>query len=207
MSSPREKEAERERILASVTRLVGENGYAATTLSDVLHSAEVDEATFLGHFEDFHAAFQAAWSIASERYMQSALAAFQGETEWRQQIRAMGRSIFEFVVQDPYQGRILFAEGCNPDEPVRSPVDDPNVEAFVSLVDAGRDQMDDPTALTKATAEGIFGAVKEQIARALVEKDYDRLPRLFPPLMAMVVRPYLGDEVALEELRLGPPSI
>ncbi|HEX3735060.1 MAG TPA: hypothetical protein VHU86_07870 [Solirubrobacterales bacterium] len=193
--------------MASVTRLVGENGYPAISLSDVLADAEVDEEGFRRHFDDLRTAFSAAWSAASEDYMKLALAAFAGETVWRQQIRAVARSILEFVIEDPHQGRILFAEGCNPDEPVRSPIDDPNVEAFVALIDTGRAQMDDPTALTKATAEGIFGAVKEQVARALVDKDYERLPQLFPALMAMVVHPYLGDEAALEELRLGPPDV
>jgi AcrR family transcriptional regulator len=208
MNDPRRREAsERDRIVAGVTRLVGENGYSATSLGEVLSEAEVDEEAFHRHFDDLRAAFLSAWSSASERYMQRALGAFQRETEWRLQIRAVACSIFEFLIQDPHQGWILFVEGCNPDEPVRSPVDDPNVEAFVMLIDAGRYQMEDPTVLTKATAEGIFGAVKERIVAVLLERDHDRLPSLFAPLMAMVVRPYLGDEVALEELRLGAPDV
>ena len=201
----REGTAERDRILASITYLVGENGYAATSLSEVLSRAELREEEFRHHFEDLPTAFRAAWQQASDLYMEAALAAFQEEAEWRLQMRAVARSIFEFVLRDPHRGRILFAEGCNPEEPVRTQIDDPNVEAFVALIDAGRQQMEDPTLLTKATAEGIFGAVKEQVAGALEEKDLERLPSLYPQLMSMVVRPYLGDEAAREELLLGPP--
>lgn len=199
--------AERDRIIASVTYLVGENGYAATSLEEVLGRAGLGEEEFHHHFEDFQEAFQAAWRLASDRYMEAALEAFQGETRWQLQIRAVARSILEFVLRDPHQGRILFAEGYNPREPVRTQIDDPNVEAFVALIDAGREQMEDPGVLTRATAEGIFGAVKEQVARALEEKDLERLPILFPQLMSMVVRPYLGDEAAFEELSLGPPRV
>lgn len=199
--------AERERILAALIHEVGEKGYRGTSLSEVLIRAGVDEATFYRHFEDLQAAFLVAWGMVNGRYMELALAAFGGETQWRWRIRAVAEAIFAFVVDDPHQGRILFAEGCNPAEPARSLGDDPHVEAFVALIDAGRQQMDDPEVLTKATAEGIFGAVKEQVARALRQKDHKRLPELFPPLMAMVVRPYLGDEVAAEELRRGPPSV
>ncbi|HSK50356.1 MAG TPA: TetR/AcrR family transcriptional regulator [Solirubrobacterales bacterium] len=207
MSAPRgtETAAERGRILASVTHLVGENGYAATSLSEVLDRAGVGEEEFRRHFEDLRSAFLVAWQAASDRYMEAALVAFQGETGWRSQIRAVARSIFEFVLRDPHQGRILFAEGCDPEQPVRKQIDDPNAVAFVALIDAGRQQMPDPEMLTKATAEGIFGAVKEQVARALEEKDLARLPALYPQLMSMVVRPYLGDQAAREELLLGPP--
>ena len=207
MSGVRQKEgtAERDRILASITYLVGEKGYAATSLNEVLDRAEVGEEEFHRQFKDFRTAFLFAWQAASDRYMEAALSAFQEETEWRLQIRAVARSIFEFVLRDPHQGRILFAEGCNPEEPVRKQIDDPNAAAFVALIDAGRQQMEDPEMLTVATAEGIFGAVKEQVARTLEEKDKERLPVLYPQLMSMLVRPYLGDEAALEELRLGPP--
>lgn len=199
---PRE-EAERERIVESYIAIAGDRGFPATSLEDVLALAEVDEDTFHHYFEDEGACFRAAWDSISEPYMVKALAAYQSQEEWREQIRAVALAVFEYVTEHPRRGRILFVDGPTPGEVARAPVDDPNIDAFVELIDQGRWQMADPEALTRATAEGLFGSVKECIAQYLERGRADELETIFPQLMALVVRPYLGNEAASEELSRG----
>jgi AcrR family transcriptional regulator len=201
VTTSRPREAERARIVEGFIAVVAERGYAATSVAEVLGRTGVDEATFHGHFEDEAACFQAAWEFVSNRYMPNALAAYQGASGWRQQIRAVGQAILGYLLEHPDHGRILFVEGPDPDEPGRAL--DPNVDVFIELIDGGRREMDDPSVLTRATAEGIAGAVNERIAVCLRQGADEELPKLLPELMYLVVLPYLGSRAAIEELHRG----
>ncbi len=202
MTTNRPQEAERTRIVESFIELVADRGYRATSVESVLARAEVDEATFRRYFDDEAACFQAAWEFVSDRYMPNALAAYQGASGWREQIRAVGQAILDYLLEHPDHGRILFVEGPAPGEPARAPLD-PNVDVFIELIDGGRREMDDPDMLTRATAEGLAGAVNERIAVCLLRGADDELPKLLPELMYLVVLPYLGSEAAIEELHRG----
>ena len=201
MTTNRLQEAERAPIIEGFIAAVAERGYAATSVAEVLSRAGVDEATFHRHFDDEAACFQAAWEFVSNRYMPNALAAYQSASGWREQIRAVGRAILGYLLEHPDHGRILFVEGPDPNEPGRAL--DPNVDVFIELIDGGRQEMDDPDMLTRATAEGIAGAVNERIAVCLRRGADEELPQLLPQLMYLVVLPYLGSKAAIEELHRG----
>lgn len=53
--------SQRMRLMAAVTRLVGERGYTATTLADVLRAAGVSRATFYALYADKQACMLAAY--------------------------------------------------------------------------------------------------------------------------------------------------
>jgi AcrR family transcriptional regulator len=192
---------ERDRIIESFIAVVAEAGYGGTPLDAVLARAGIDAETFHRHFDDEDACFRAAWEYVSARYMPTAQAAYEGASGWRWQMRALAHAILRYLTEHPDHARILFIEGAAP-EPSRTPID-PNVEVFIDLIDRGRLEMDDPDALTRATAEGLAGAADERIVLCLQRGADDELPRLLPQLMYMIVRPYLGEEVAIEELHGG----
>lgn len=194
-------EAERAQIIEGFIAVVAERGFRETEMDAVLDSAGVGEAAFERHFEDLDACFHASWEYVSDRYMPNALAAYERASGWREQIRAVGRAIVEYLVERPDHGWILFVEGPAPDKP--GGATDPNVEVFIELLDRGRLEMEDPDSLTRATAEGIAGAVNERLADSLKRGAAEEIPRLMPELMYLVVLPYLGPEDAAEELHRG----
>jgi AcrR family transcriptional regulator len=196
------EETERDQIIESFIEVVAKLGYRGTPLEVVLARTGVSEETFRRHFGDEDECFQAAWEFVNERYMPSALAAYEGATGWREQIRAVAHAILRYLTRHPDHARILFVEGPTPGDPARTPLD-PKIETFIALIDLGRQEMDDPDSLTRATAEGLAGAVNQRIALCLQQGADDELPRLLPELMYLVVRPYLGNAVAVEELHRG----
>jgi AcrR family transcriptional regulator len=131
--------------------------------------------------------------------MPDVLAAFQSKDSWREQVRAVGLTLMEYLTANPDHARVLTLEDRMPRERAWKLLDH-NIEVFTELIDLGRQEMDDPDSLTRATAEGLAGAVHEQLI-ARISREDPELPTLLAPLMYMVVRPYLGDEAALEELR------
>lgn len=200
MKTRRPREAERDQIVEAFIEVVAERGYRAAPLEAILDRAEIDEETFRHHFADRETCFKAAWEYVSARYMPNAVDAFENTTGWRRQMRALSLAILRYLTGHPDHARILFVEGPTPEEPVRTPLD-PNVDVFIELIDRGRLEMADPDSLTRATAEGLAGAANERIALCIQRNADHELPQLLPQLMSLIVRPYLGYEVAAEELR------
>jgi AcrR family transcriptional regulator len=190
---------ERVRILDAFIEVVAERGYKQATLDEVLDRAEVDQPAFHRHFADMEGCFLVAWDYISADYLPAALTAFESEDVWLDQMRAIGGAIVEYLRAHPDHGRFLFVEGANAG--VRAHVLlERNVGAFVELIDLGRRELDDPESLSRATAEGIAGAVNEKVSLALIRGADEEMAQLVPQLMFMVAQPYLGLDVALEEL-------
>jgi AcrR family transcriptional regulator len=190
---------EQLRILEAFIATVAERGYLATSMTTVLAEAEVDEATFRRHFEDKEECFLAAWDYITASYLPVVMEAYETKSTWRERMRAVGLALVDYMMEHPDHARILFVESLLPGDRAWALLDR-NIAFFVELIDLGRQEMDDPEALTRATAEGLAGAVHEQMALILTRGEDDTLPSLVGPLMYLVVRPYLGDEVAREEL-------
>jgi AcrR family transcriptional regulator len=191
---------ERLQILETFIELVSERGYEDTSVAAVAERAGVDEAAFGRHFSDREDCFVAAWEKLSELYMREVFAVYQSEDSWREQMRALGLALVRYLAEHPTYARVL---AIRPPGPRVWAILDRNLEAFIELVDLGRQEMDDPDSLTRATAEGIAWAVHEQLTSHSTRGEPEVLPTLVGPVMYMVVRPYLGDEVALEELERG----
>ena len=85
---------------------------------------------------------------------------------------------------------------------------DMTMRVIASLIDAGRQEMDDPESVPHTTAEALAGSAYGQIYSRVVRGDVDELPALVPQLMSAAVMPYLGIEAGLAELARGfdPPA-
>jgi AcrR family transcriptional regulator len=197
--TPPVEEAERDRIIEAFIAVVAERGYKAAPLEAVLARAGVVEEAFRRHFDDEEACFRAAWELINERYVARAMAGYEGAVGWREQIRAVAQAILDYLTEFPDHARILFVEGPTPGDPAQA-FFDAKVELFIELIDSGRAEATEPDLLTRATAEGIAGAVSERIALCLKRGEDEELAGMLPELMFLVVRPYLGTEVAAEEL-------
>ena len=85
---------------------------------------------------------------------------------------------------------------------------DMTMRVIASLIDAGRNEMDDPESVPHTTAEALAGSAYGQVYAKVVRGEADELPALVPQLMSAAVMPYLGVEAALAELARGfdPPA-
>lgn len=78
------------------------------------------------------------------------------------------------------------------------------LELCIDLIDAGRQQLDDPDSVSRLKAEAVVGAIYEAVLTGLQRTGVEGFPDLVPKLMYIAVLPYLGPEAAQEELRRGP---
>jgi hypothetical protein len=79
-------------------------------------------------------------------------------------------------------------------------------EELFDLIDRGRDERSLPGEISRATAEGIGGTIFTQMYAAYEEGSIEAVRAKIPEMMYMAVRPYLGEQVAAEELRQAAPN-
>jgi AcrR family transcriptional regulator len=150
---------------------------------------DADEAYFLG-----------ALDIAGADLLSRVRAASECETAWIGQVRGAVQEMLTYPRAHPTYARIVYVKAVRSGARARASLDR-DVEVLVDLIDRGRGELDDPDSLTRATAEGLAGAVYELISMRLVRGAGPDLSELLPQLMFMVARPYLGLEAALAEFR------
>jgi AcrR family transcriptional regulator len=197
-------ESERVRVLECFIETVADLGYNATSLEAILARTGIDEETFHRHFADKEECFLAAWDYITGRAKPRALAAFESRDTWVEQMRAVGESLYDYyAVKHPAHARIVYVEGPSAGERARERVA-ATLDVFTELIDRGRQELDDPDSLTRATAEGLAGAVYEQAAVHFMRRADADLSELVPQLMFTVVCPYVGVEEAMKELRRLP---
>src|SRR5580698_6501468 len=85
----------RRRLLDAMVETVALRGYDRTTVSRVLSSAGLEEATFSEHFYDKHDCFMQAADDLLGRVERDALARFQRAAPWPERVRLGLRSLLD----------------------------------------------------------------------------------------------------------------
>jgi hypothetical protein len=124
--------------------------------------------------------------------------AFATQERWRDGLRAALAAVLRWVQKDPARARFLLTEALADGKLAN--LGRPTASSLVDLVDAGRQELPDPSAVSREMAEAVTGALLHRILAATHETS--RPPEaLTAELMYVAVLPYLGHEAAREELR------
>jgi AcrR family transcriptional regulator len=192
---------ERERIVEALIEVAAERGYLDTTIELVLDRAGLDRAAFDRHFRGRYDCFLSAWQEINEQCMGAILDAYNSQEDWLDRLRAVACQVVESLQSDP--ARATFAVEVLASGDAARARRDMTLRAMASLIDAGRNEMEDPEAVPHTTAEALAGAAYGQIYSKVINDSMEDLPLLMPQLVSAAAMPYLGVDAALEELRHG----
>jgi AcrR family transcriptional regulator len=184
---------------------VGERGYRRATINDVCSRAALPPERFGEYFEDLDEACCDVFSAVLGEAFERLLPAFDAHEHWPDRIRAAAYALFAYVDEDRTRGRFMTIEVLSAGEGAAA-LRDESLELLTEMIDLGRQEMDDPDRLTRATAEAIAGTTYRTLRLALENDDLDAF-KLLPSLMYSVVLPYAGAAAALRELTLIPPHV
>ncbi|HWM63294.1 MAG TPA: TetR/AcrR family transcriptional regulator [Solirubrobacterales bacterium] len=190
--------SERAQIVEALIEIAAERGYGETTIELVLERAGLDRPAFDRHFRGKYDCFLSAWQEVNEECLETMVAAYESCEEWPDRLRAVAYQIVDGLRNDPSRasfGIEVLAAG----DAARARRD-MTMRVIASLIDAGRQEMDDPEAVPHTTAEALAGSAYGQIYSKVVRGEADDLLALVPQLMSAAVMPYLGPEAALGEL-------
>ncbi len=191
--------SERARIVAALIEIAAERGYGETTIELVLERAELDRPAFDRHFRGKYDCFLSAWQELNEECLETMVRAYESREEWSDRLRAVAYEVIGGLSHDP--SRASFGVEVLAAGDAARARRDMTMRVIASLIDAGRQEMEDPEAVPHTTAEALAGSAYGQIYSRVVSGAVDELPDLVPQLMSAAVMPYLGIEAAMAELR------
>jgi AcrR family transcriptional regulator len=195
---------ERERIREAMLDLVTSQGYAATTLDQLLERAAVSRVAFERRYDDMEDCFLRVYDELAEELGRCVFDAFESEAEWRDGLRAAAYAAARWIRQHPREIRYGTLEMMAAGEFAHARRD-ATLRRFVELIDAGRNQLEEPDSVSPSMAEGVIGGIMVTLTKNLRRGARVRAEELVPGLMFLAVRPYLGHEAAREEMTIPPP--
>jgi AcrR family transcriptional regulator len=196
---------QRARVHDALIDLCFERGFKNVELASLLARAEVDRPAFARHFADLEDCFFQVFEIEVDRYQREAAPAPEPLADWRSRVRATAYALYRFLAADERLSRFVLVESRVAGE--RTQVfAGLQIEALFDLIDEGRQELDDPDYITRATAEAIGGGVFNQLY-AVIGRGAPLPPEgeIVPQLMYCIVLPYAGRAAAHEELAIPPP--
>jgi AcrR family transcriptional regulator len=189
---------QRTRILAAMVNVVGEQGFHATRVTDVIARAGVSRKTFYEHFSDKEECFLAAFDGALAELMRITSDAFEGPDDWTDRVREGVVAFLTLLAEQPAAARMCIVEvlAAGPKALARR---EAAIRGFTHFIDAGRAGA--PRGLPAVTAVGVIGGINEVLYAEIRRGTVRDLPRLAPDLVYWIVLPFLGHERADAERR------
>lgn len=191
----------RKRIEEATIDLVAERGYEATAVEEVCERASVSPAAFERYFVDLEDCCTRIYTRNNELFDEQVQAAFATHQSWRDSLRAAA----DFLSARPREVRFNVIAVLSAGDMIAAKRD-AYLQRLVGLIDAGRYELEDPDSVSRSVAESAIGAIVERMLRDVHRGgDTAHARAVVPELMYIAVRPYLGHEIASEELKIPPP--
>jgi AcrR family transcriptional regulator len=188
----------------AMIELCQERGFAAVTVTDLCRRAGIDEGDFRREYGDLDGCFCAVFERELDLLLIEFAAAVTGAEGWRARLRAVAYAFQAWLADDPARTHLMVNEIRFASERARQ-IQWHGIAGMIDLLDEGRAESADPDRLSRATAEGIAGGILSQIYEAAGHGAEIR-PEAVPEMLYAAYLPYLGREVAAEELEMAPPG-
>jgi AcrR family transcriptional regulator len=193
----------RDRIAVAAVQLIGGNGYAATGVETLCERAQVSRRHFDRCFVDMEDCFLSLHDEITAELCGRVMSAYEGPAAWHDRIWAAGWAAMRFLQEDPLRARFLVVEvnGAGNRAQARR---DRIMQRLADLLDAGREELEQPGSVSRCTAEVLAGAIYGTILTKVEGGCIDRREEFLPELVYMAVMPYLGARAAEDELLVQP---
>jgi AcrR family transcriptional regulator len=172
--------------------VAAEQGYANTTVTQIVNRAAMSPTTFYATFKDKEDALMAAIDSAGAQTLAAILPAFRRNQDWPQGVRAAFGALFNFLASRPSLARLLMVEvyAAGPAAVARR---EEALRPLEILLAEGRALNPNVPAIAKeAIPGGIFGLAYRQIRASGTES----LPSLAPICTYFTLAPFIGDQEA-----------
>lgn len=189
-SGPRSRSAEevdavhRRRIIAAMAECLSEQGYAGTTVADIVGRAQVSRRTFYAQFDGREDCFLATYDAVSEELIaqiaREAVEAHAG-APWQEHVSAGARFYLQLLADEPGLTRVLMLDALSVG-PAALHRRDAALRRFATIVeqiaDAHHDDLPPDYAVDADIAYAMVGAIHELIRKAIADDRVEYLPEL-----------------------------
>ncbi len=187
---------QRERIIEAIAGCVRRQGYAETTVADVVATAGVTRAAFYEQFRSKEDAFLAALVAALQESIGRAAGEFFGADLWVERIWGALRAMLAYMAANEdlvWVGMVeSYAVG---DSAIGRSFE--NRMAYTLFLEDGYRQRPEAEALPQLCSEAIGGALLELIRKRALVGRCEELQELLPQAAYVALAPFIGAEQAL----------
>jgi AcrR family transcriptional regulator len=194
--------SQRERLMAAAIRVVAEQGYAGTTIADMIRQAGISRTTFYELFDDKEACFLAAYDGAADVLVQRINAAFETEESWPAGIQAALEAMLAAFAADPALAR-LGVIGVGAAGPAAQRRYRAVFNRLTPLFDEGRDFAPGGRELPANTSRMAIGGVAGLISEQVLAGRAAELRELLADALLAALSPYLGRQAAANYVQIG----
>jgi AcrR family transcriptional regulator len=182
-------------ICRTMLEVVGELGYGAARVEDLVGRGACSRNGFYQHFADKRACFRVAYTQEVEALGAEMLEACGSDPDWTRGLIASLRTLLEFVAANPSVALALLVEGRGCDEAVTT-AQNQVVERLTHALDGARRQPGSRHSAPPSTATLMIGAVENLLRGLLVSGKGDQAPTLLGDLTYLIVQSYFGEDEA-----------
>jgi AcrR family transcriptional regulator len=186
---------QRERMLLAVAEAVAEQGYATTTVADIISRARLSRRTFYEHFADKEECFLAAYDTVVDQLLAGVGHAYEQAEGWAQKVHDGLRAFLAALAAEPAFARMCIVEvvAAGPDARGRR---DAAMRVFVDFLEPGRAEAPKGITVPALASEIVVGGIYEAIYARLMRGEGDELVELLPDLLYCALVPFIGHRPA-----------
>jgi AcrR family transcriptional regulator len=192
---PEGSAAERERLVAAISKTAAEHGYSGLTVERVVSSSGISREVFEAYFDSCEQGLLAAQETFLERLLAEAGRACDLSEPWPYRLRAGLRAVLSSLTEGAALARVLMVEadaaGLALAERRLVALDD-----FARLMRNGREDHPAAATLPAVTERLLVGGVASVVGERLLREEPTATPALEAELTELLLIPYLGPEEA-----------
>jgi AcrR family transcriptional regulator len=181
-----------ERILQAMIEVVAEQGYAKTTIDQIVKRAGISASMFYAHFGSKEDTLLAAIDSGGAQVVAAVLPAFRRGSGWPHAMRAGIGAFFNLLASRPALARLMMVE-VHAGGPAAL---ERREEALRPLGALWAEARRRSSGTVPVAFEAIFGAILHLAFRRIESTGPDGLPSLAPVSTYLALAPFTGPEVA-----------
>lgn len=181
----------RDRLIAAFVVVIGERGYAGTTVAHVIKAAAVSRRTFYEHFESKEACFIATYDLITEHLRGQILSAMGEQEDPALRVRAGLAALLHFFAAEPHLARLFMVESLA----AGPPVSEHHRETIETLAPLLREAAPPPASIpcpSEHTEQAVVAGGASLVSRRIVAGEAEQLEALLPDLVRTALTPYIG---------------
>jgi AcrR family transcriptional regulator len=182
---------QRQRLLAAVTVVVVERGYAGLTIRHLTGAAGLSRRTFYEHFAGEEEALLAAYDAIFARFVAAIQSACGPESHWAAKVAAAVSAAVRFAVIEPEATRLVTVDAVAAFPAATRRVID-STELLAAMLAGARRVGRRTAALPQVTERALVASLWSFLGAELLRAGPDRLAELEPELVEFILIPYRG---------------
>jgi AcrR family transcriptional regulator len=184
--------AERERLVAAVSRTAAEHGYSGLTVERIVDAAGLDRAAFDAHFESREQSLLAAQEAFIESLLLDATHACEAPEPWPLRLSAGLRAVLSALRESASLARVFVVEADSSFGLVLAERRLVALDDFAGLLRLGRQDWPSAGRLPQLTERALVGAVASLVDQSLLREELAAMPTLETELTELLLIPYVG---------------